>query len=83
MNNCKNCGARYHPSECDYCGTPHATEAVNMKGQQVAYLQGSLSYESARQLYNGKGLVQLTVPPHRSIRGTFWTGMLQGLGFPW
>lgn len=31
MNNCKNCGARYHPDECDYCSTPQYSTRVDYK----------------------------------------------------
>ena len=33
-NNCKNCGARYHAIECDYCGT---AQSMNPKGQLFMY----------------------------------------------
>lgn len=101
MNNCKNCGARFHPEECDYCGTPTAGTSHrellrayasclsdgygNLVGttdkqhlmdktideRAVAYAHGVVHYESARQIYAGKGLVQITVPPKRTIASLF------------
>ena len=99
-DNCKNCGARFHPEECDYCGTPtsgashrellrayasHLSEEYgNLVGltnnqtlmsktineRSLVYDQ-AVHYESARQIYAGKGLVQVTVPPKRTIASLF------------
>ncbi len=65
--NCRNCGARPHAIQCDYCDTPNEVKIVTPTRQQIsAYAEALNTYSTASMaqvqlcaLNAGHGMFQL------------------------